>query len=117
MRSVPARGPGNASCQSVRRSVHRALRRPNCFLHTGTNHYRPEGRIPIVSGTNKSNNTLLGVLDNGHLTARYYMVFVVVTLIAIVEFFDFFQIAYVVSMVAGPWHLTYGESAVVLMAA
>src|SRR3984893_9502865 len=32
------------------------------------------------------------------------------------EFFDYFLIGYVVAFIAGPWKLTFGESAVVLLA-
>ncbi|MFI7679144.1 MFS transporter [Actinophytocola sp. NPDC049390] len=33
-----------------------------------------------------------------------------------VEFFDFFIIGFILSMIAGPWGLTFGESAVILLA-
>ena len=31
------------------------------------------------------------------------------------EFFDYFLIVYVVAFIAGPWKLTFGESAVILL--
>src|SRR3984885_4207157 len=31
------------------------------------------------------------------------------------EFFDYFLIGYVVAFIAGPWELTFGESAVILL--
>src|ERR1700680_995229 len=31
------------------------------------------------------------------------------------EFFDYFLIGYVVAFIAGPWKLTFGESAVILL--
>lgn len=32
------------------------------------------------------------------------------------EFFDYFLIGYVLAFIVGPWHLTYGESAIMLLA-
>lgn len=34
-----------------------------------------------------------------------------------VEFFDFFIVGFILSMIAGPWGLTFGESAIILLAA
>ena len=33
------------------------------------------------------------------------------------EFFDYFLIGFVLAFVIGPWHLSYGQSAVILLSA
>lgn len=53
-------------------------------------------------------------IDQAPLTSRYWNMTLAVLLSQMLEFFDFFVIGFVVSLIAKPWHLTFGESSVIL---
>lgn len=55
--------------------------------------------------------------DGSHLplTRRYWSMATVVMGSQLFEFFDFFIVGFVVSMIAKPWHLTFGEIAIILL--
>jgi MFS transporter, putative metabolite:H+ symporter len=59
--------------------------------------------------------TVQGVIDGARLTPRYWRMAVAVLFSEMLEYFDFFLIGFVVSLIAKPWHLTYGASAVLLL--
>jgi len=50
------------------------------------------------------------------LTVNQWKIFTACVLSTMMDFFDFFLIAYVLAFVVGGWHLTYGQSAAVLFA-
>lgn len=67
-----------------------------------------------MAGTDAS--ALLGKsIDSAPLTRRYWSMCGAVFLSQMFEFFDFAIIGFVVSMVAKPWHLTFGESSIILL--
>lgn len=57
----------------------------------------------------------LDALEKSGLTARYYMTIVLIVMQEMFEFYDFFLVGYLVSVLAPGWHLTYGQSAMMLL--
>lgn len=51
------------------------------------------------------------------LTANQWKIFAAVVLGDMLDFFDFFLIGYVLAFVVRSWHLTYGQSAMILLSA
>jgi MFS transporter, putative metabolite:H+ symporter len=49
------------------------------------------------------------------LTGNQYRLVAVAILCNLLEFYDFFLVGFVLAFVARPWHLTYGESALMLL--
>jgi len=49
------------------------------------------------------------------LTKNQYRLILMAVVCNLLEFYDFFMIGFVLAFVAGPWMLTYGQSAVVLL--
>jgi len=49
------------------------------------------------------------------LTANQWKIIATANLGDMLDFFDFFLIGYVLAFIVGPWHLTFGQSAVVLV--
>src|SRR4029077_6971408 len=54
-------------------------------------------------------------LEKSALTPRYYTTIVLIVLQEMFEFYDFFLVGYLVSVLAPGWHLTYGQSAMMLL--
>jgi len=61
--------------------------------------------------------TLHQAVDQAPLNGTYWLQFWVLALCTIVDFFDYFIAGFLVSVVAPLWQMTFGQSAVVLMAA
>lgn len=61
--------------------------------------------------------SLVELIDSSRLTPRFWNATVVVMLAAMLEFFDFFLVGFVLAIVVKPWHLTFGESSIVLFSA
>jgi putative MFS transporter len=57
---------------------------------------------------------LLAVFDNAPLNRRYWGTFILMSAIFVFDFFDFLVVGYLLAAVAREWHLTYGQSAVIL---
>ncbi len=57
---------------------------------------------------------LLGLFDNAPLNLRYWVIFALMSAVFVFDFFDFLVVGYLLAAVAREWHLTYGESAVIL---
>src|ERR1700724_4499551 len=57
----------------------------------------------------------LTAIEKSPLTPRYYATIVLIVLQEMFEFYDFFLVGYLVSVLAPGWHLTYGQSAVMLL--
>jgi putative MFS transporter len=51
------------------------------------------------------------------LTANQWKIIATANLGDMLDFFDFFLIGYVLAFIIGPWHLTFGQSAMVLVSA
>lgn len=64
-----------------------------------------------------SSDDLLGMFDSAPLNRRYWIIFAIMSGVAILDFFDFFLIAFVMSAIGKEWHMTYGQGAVVLYSA
>lgn len=60
---------------------------------------------------------LLSIYDKAPLNGRYWTSFVLMSGVLVLDFFDFFLIAFVMSVIGPQWHLTYGEGALILYGA
>ncbi len=66
---------------------------------------------------NASETSLQDLLDGSPLDVRYWGCFALISASGLIDFFDFFVIGFIMSRVAPEWHLTYGETATILLAA
>jgi MFS transporter, putative metabolite:H+ symporter len=57
---------------------------------------------------------LLAVFDRGPLNARYWTSFILLAGVYVLDFFDFFLIAFILAVIGPRWHLTYGQAALIL---
>jgi putative MFS transporter len=57
----------------------------------------------------------LSGIEKSNLTPRYYLTIGLLVLQEMFEFYDFFLVGYLVSVLAPGWHLTYGQGAVMLL--
>src|SRR5215469_15411444 len=57
----------------------------------------------------------LSAIERSALTPRYYLTISLIVLQEMFEFYDFFLVGYLVSVLAPGWHLTYGQSALMLL--
>jgi MFS transporter, putative metabolite:H+ symporter len=65
----------------------------------------------------QTSENLLAMFDSAPLNARYWTTFIVMSGVLVLDFFDFFLIAFVMSVIGPEWHLTYGEGALILYGA
>jgi len=68
------------------------------------------GRVERIAQDNSTNaaQDWLDALEKSRLTARYYVTIVLIVMQEMFEFYDFFLVGYLVSVLAPGWHLTYG---------
>ncbi len=59
----------------------------------------------------------LAALDAAPLTPRYWGSIVLLVLQEMFEYYDFFVVSYLVAVLAPVWHLSYGESSIILLCA
>ena len=57
---------------------------------------------------------LLALFDSAPLNRRYWTIFILMSAVFVFDFFDFLVVGYLLAAVAQEWHLTYGQSAVIL---
>jgi MFS transporter, putative metabolite:H+ symporter len=57
----------------------------------------------------------LSGIEKSNLTPRYYLTIGLLVLQEMFEFYDFFLVGYLVSVLAPGWHLTYGQGATMLL--
>jgi len=57
----------------------------------------------------------LSGIEKSNLTPRYYLTIGLLVLQEMFEFYDFFLVGYLVSVLAPGWHLTYGQGAIMLL--
>lgn len=57
---------------------------------------------------------LLALFDSAPLNRRYWIAFIIMSAIFVLEFFDFSVVAFLLAVVGPKWHLTYGQSATIL---
>ena len=67
--------------------------------------------------TVQSSDDLLAMFDGAPLNRRYWVTFGLMSAVFVLDFFDFFLIAFVMSVIGKEWHLTYGQGALILYAA
>jgi putative MFS transporter len=72
---------------------------------------RPLTGRPIAAPTSQH---LLTLFDRGPLNARYWTSFVLLAGVYVLDFFDFFLIAFILAAIGPSWHLTYGQTALIL---
>ena len=65
----------------------------------------------------QTSEDLLALFDNAPLNRRYWTIFAIMSAVAVLDFFDFFLIAFVMSVIGKEWNLTYGQGAVILYSA
>ncbi len=73
--------------------------------------------IAQPSSADETTAEWLHVYDDAKLTPRYFGTLGLVTMMEMFEFYDFFLIGYLVAILAPKWHLTYGQSALMLLSA
>jgi MFS transporter, putative metabolite:H+ symporter len=86
--------------------------------HPGQNQGKKAGTNPDQRGSEmdaRTSEEMLGQLDQGHLDARYWTRFGLLAVGGALDFFDFFVVGYLVAVVGPQWHLTYGQSSVMLL--
>jgi MFS transporter, putative metabolite:H+ symporter len=62
----------------------------------------------------QTSEALLSLFDTTRLNRRYWFTFGLLALITVLEFFDFLVVGFLVAVLGPQWHLTYGQSAVIL---
>ncbi len=62
----------------------------------------------------QTSEDLLALFDSAPLNRRYWVAFAVLSAITVLEFFDFSIVAFLLAVVGPQWHLTYGQSALIL---
>jgi|SRR5216683_2430760 len=62
----------------------------------------------------QSSDDLLAMFDGAPLNRRYWTSFSLLSAITVLDFFDFFLIAFILSKIGPEWHLTYGQSGLIL---
>ena len=62
----------------------------------------------------QTSEALLSLFDSARLRPRYWVNFSLLSLITVLEFFDFAIVAFLLAVLGPQWHLTYGQSAIIL---
>jgi len=62
----------------------------------------------------QTSEDLLALFDSAPLNRRYWVAFALMSAVFVYDFFDFLVVGYLLAQVAREWHLTYGQSAVIL---
>jgi putative MFS transporter len=65
----------------------------------------------------QTSDNLLAMFDSAPLNRRYWVIFAVLSGVLVLDFFDFFLIAFVMSVIGKEWQLTYGQGALILYGA
>src|ERR1700730_12150932 len=75
------------------------------------------GRMPTAAAGPSTGDAQdwLSSIERSNLTPRYYLTIGLLVLEEMFEFYDFFLVGYLVSVLAPGWHLTYGQSAMMLL--
>jgi len=61
-----------------------------------------------------TSDDLLSMFDSAPLNRRYWLIFILMSAVFVFDFFDFLVVGYLLAAVNQEWHLTYGQSAVIL---
>jgi putative MFS transporter len=75
------------------------------------------GRMAGLTNANPASaaQDWLDAIEKSRLTPRYFATIALVVFQEMFEFYDFFLVGYLVSVLAPGWHLTYGQSAMMLL--
>jgi putative MFS transporter len=65
----------------------------------------------------RTDGDLLAFFDSAQPNARYWATIVLLSIASAVEFFDFYIVGFLVAVIGPLWHLTYGQSALMLLSA
>ncbi|MFZ3238077.1 MAG: hypothetical protein WA184_22240, partial [Stellaceae bacterium] len=65
----------------------------------------------------QTSDDLLALFDSAPLNRRYWVTFGLMSGVFLLDFFDFFLIAFVMSVIGPAWHLTYAQGALILYGA
>jgi MFS transporter, putative metabolite:H+ symporter len=65
----------------------------------------------------RTDGDLLAFFDSARPNARYWATIVLLCIASGVEFFDFYIVGFLVAVIGPLWHLTYGQSAIMLLSA
>src|SRR6202171_2374335 len=75
------------------------------------------GRTPTAAPghSNGDAQDWISGIEKSNLTPRHYLTIGLLVFQEMFEFYDFFLVGYLVSVLAPSWHLTYGQSAMMLL--
>jgi putative MFS transporter len=62
----------------------------------------------------QTSEDLLALFDRAPLNRDYWTSFVLLAAVYVLDFFDFFLIAFILAVIGPQWHLTYGQAALIL---
>jgi MFS transporter, putative metabolite:H+ symporter len=62
----------------------------------------------------QTSEDLLALFDGAPLNRRYWVAFGLLSALFVLEFFDFLVVGYLLAQLGPQWHLTYGQSALIL---
>ncbi len=62
----------------------------------------------------QTSDDLLALFDTAPLNRRYWVSFALLSALFVLEFFDFLVVGYLLAVLGPQWHLTYGQSALIL---
>jgi len=74
-----------------------------------------QGGVPTAPEAPGNAQDWLRAIEKSALTKRYYLTISLIVLQEMFEYYDFFLVGYLVSVLAPGWHLTYGQSALMLL--
>src|SRR5580658_5960645 len=66
---------------------------------------------------NATAKELLSAFDGAPLNRRYWTIFGLLATGSVLDYFDFFIVGYLVAQLGPQWHLTYGQSSLMLLSA
>jgi MFS transporter, putative metabolite:H+ symporter len=69
----------------------------------------------MMSAKSQPDAEWLGAFDSAKLTSRYFFTLFLMVLQEMFEYYDFYLVGYLVSALASVWHLTFGQSAIMLL--
>lgn len=61
-----------------------------------------------------TSDELLALFDRAPLNRRYWVTFGLLSIITVLDFFDFLIVGFLLAVLGPQWHLTYGQSALIL---
>jgi MFS transporter, putative metabolite:H+ symporter len=65
----------------------------------------------------RKSEELLALFDTARLNRHYWVTFGLLASGAVLDYFDFFIVGYLIAQLGPQWHLTYGQSSTILLAA